>query len=196
MKYVVLVHGKPGLGKTTLAGSIAETLAAQGISTGRFSLGERLRAISSGETESVYTPVLTAQNNVLHKHQHITDPTVIHGVVSEFLQGTSADIVIIDGHPRYQETTQGYSDAMAAAGRKTLCVVIIDGSDDLAVERMASRAREGVSEDYRWRLADYQTTMAPVFAWLKSNYPVVHINAANELPSKTAEACNYIVSLL
>ena len=189
MKQVILVHGKPGLGKSTLAANVAQALLRQGVQAAHFSMGERLRAISGGEVVSQYTGVLRAEHAVLYRHAHVTDPAIIHGVVGEFLDATTDDVAVIDGHPRYMEIAHEYERALQAHGWHTALVVIIDGSDELACERMAKRHRSehGVVEDPVWRLADYQKTMAPVLAWLAAQYPVLHVTASDDLEQKTRQ---------
>lgn len=194
MKPVVLIHGKPGLGKSTLAKSVALALQKSGVKAAHFSIGEQLRAISSGETESRYSKSLRAAHEVLYKHAHVTDPAIIHGVIGEFLEGGTDEIVVIDGHPRYMDITTEYEVTLNRLGWHTVLVVIIEGSDELARDRIEKRHRgeDGITEDPAWRLADYEQTMAPVLAWLAANYPTIHIDARNELEQKTHEVCSRI----
>lgn len=194
MRPVVLIHGKPGLGKSTLAASIAAELKGQGTAAACFSIGQQLRAISSGEVTSRYSDQLTAEHDVLYRHAHVNDPAVIHGVVAEYLQSVTDEMAIIDGHPRYMDMVDEYEQTLNECGWYTALVVIIDGSDDLARERMAARHRgdSGMQEDLTWRLEDYSKTMAPVLAWLSSHYPSVHVNASNELHNKVEQVCRAI----
>lgn len=194
MKPVVLIHGKPGLGKSTLATSVTAELKAQGVAAACFSIGQQLRAISGGEVQSRYARQLTAEHDILYRHAHVNDPVVIHGVVAEFLQSVVDGMVIIDGHPRYMDMVDEYEQTLNECGWYTALVVIIDGSDGLARERMARRHRgeAGMEEDPTWRLDDYSHTMAPVLTWLSSRYPTVHVNANDELHAKVEQVCRAI----
>ena len=194
MKPVVLIHGKPGLGKSTLATSVAAALRAQGTAVACFSIGQRLRSISSGELASRYVDQLAAEHDALYRHAHVNDPVVIHGVVAEFLRSVTEGLVIIDGHPRYMDMVDEYEQTLNECGWYTALVVIIDGSDDLARERMARRHRgeAGMEEDPAWRLDDYSHTMTPVLTWLSSRYPTIHVNANDELYGKVEQVCRAI----
>lgn len=194
MKPVVLIHGKPGLGKSTLAASVAAELKVQSTSAACFSIGQHLRAISGGQVASRYANQLAAEHDVLYRHAHVNDPAIIHGVIAEFLRSVTDDIVIIDGHPRYMDMVDEYEQTLNDCGWYTALVVIIDGTDELARERMAGRHRagSGVQEDPAWRLEDYARTMTPVLTWLSSHYPTLHVDATNELQSKVEQVCRAV----
>lgn len=194
MKKIVLFHSKPGLGKSTLAKSVAEQLNQAGTSAAVFSIGERLRAISSGQLPSKYSGELAANKDVLFAHAHVDDPRVIHGVVAEYLQQTDSEMILIDGYPRYEVMLQGYEAMLQANGCETKLVVIIDGSDTLARERMEKRGRvmSGFVEDPAWRLKDYAITMTPVLNWLSGHYPTLHVDATLLLEQKTAEVIDQL----
>lgn len=188
-KSIVLVHGKPGLGKTTLARSVVNALRQGGVAAEHFSIGERLRAISSGEVVSQFSMQLASQHDTLYRHAHVTDPAIIHGVVGEYLQQTAANVVVIDGHPRYMETAKDYSQATSSLGWRTAGVIVLNGDDNLAGERMKERDRgeHGYTEDILWRLADYAKTMNPVLEWLSQHYETTNVGANLPLEQKTAQ---------
>lgn len=194
MKNIVLFHSKPGLGKSTLAKSVAEQLNQAGTPAAVFSIGERLRAISAGQLPSKYARELAANKDVLFAHAHVDDPRIIHGVVAEYLQQTDLATILIDGYPRYEVMLQGYEAMLQANGCETKLVVIIDGSDTLARERMKKRGRvmSGFVEDPAWRLKDYAITMTPVLSWLGSHYPTLHVDATLPLEQKTAEVIDQL----
>ena len=197
MKPVILIHSKPGLGKSTLAVAVAAELRSQGTTAACLSIGQRLRAISGGSVTSRYASALASEHDVLYRHAHVNDPAIIHGVVAEFLRSVTDDIVIIDGHPRYMEVVGDYEQTLNDCGWYTALVVIIDGTDELARERMTERHRSdsGMQEDPTWRLDDYSLTMEPVLAWLSSRYPTTHVKADSELHNKVEQVCYALVTL-
>lgn len=194
---MILIHGKPGLGKSTLARSVTDALNAGKTHAACFSIGARLRAISAGEIASQYSGELLSEHDTLYRHAHVNDPVIIHGVVAEYLRSVAEDIVIIDGHPRYMEMVDEYERVLNECGWYTALVVIIDGSDELAHERMSERHRDenGITEDQSWRLADYALTMGPVLNWLAAHYPTLHIDATNTLEQKTGQVVERISAI-
>lgn len=198
MKQLVLVQSKPGLGKTTLAKSVVEQLNQQGVSAVHFSLGERLRAISDDEVQSKFSGQMAYFKDVLAHHGTIDDPNLIHGIVLEAIEELQADIVVIDGYPRYTRLVDGFSDMVEKGEVKLITMVVIDGSDNFAKERMGNRGRKlfGVAEDMEARLADHRNGVEPAIIELERRHGAFHVDATRPLSEKTADTCNHVLSLL
>ena len=198
MKKLVLIQSKPGLGKTTLAKSVVEKLNAEGFSAQHFSLGERLRAISDEEVQSKFSGQMAYFKDALAHHGTIDDPDLIHGIVLEAIDELPSDVIVIDGYPRYTRLVDGFSDMVAEGEVKLICLVVIDGSDSFAKERMSNRGRKlfGVREDMDERLATHRNNVEPAIIELERRFGALHVDATRPLSEKTADTCSHVVSLL
>lgn len=198
MKQLVLIQSKPGLGKTTLAKSVVEQLKQSGVNALHFSLGERLRAISDEEVQSYFSGQMAYFKDVLAHHGTIDDPELIHGIVLEAIEELPADVVVIDGYPRYMRLVDGFSGMVNRGDIKLVTFVVIDGSDSFAKERMMNRGRKlfGVTEDMEERLATHRNSVEPAIIELERRFGALHVDAARPLSEKTADTCSHVLSLL
>ena len=197
---ILLIQSKPGLGKSTLANSVVTRLNEMGASAERMSMGDLLRGISSGDIESAFAEKLYAYKDFLAHNGTLDDPTLIHGIVREALERSEAKIMVVDGHPRYQRLVSGFMK-MVDRGQITLVkLVILDGTDKFATERMHDRSRElfGVKEDVAERLATHAREVQPGIDRLERRYGALHIDATRPLDEKTSAvvSCINLSSLL
>jgi|GEM_PF-5656976 len=197
---VILIQSKPGLGKSTLAKSVVSALCEQGIMAERMSLGDQLRAISDGEITSAFSEQLRAYRDLLAHHGTLDDPELVHGIVQEALDRSSASIVVIDGHPRYQRLVPGFMQIVERGEINLVKLVILDGTDQFAIERMHDRSRElfGVQENAAERLATHTCDTQPAIDQLERRYGALHIDATRPLEEKTSTvlSCINLSSLL
>jgi adenylate kinase family enzyme len=197
---VLLIQSKPGLGKSTLAKSVVNMLRKQGIDAERLSLGDQLRGISSGDIESAFSDRLAAHKDLLDHNGTLDDPDLIHGIVSEALDRSNAKIMVLDGHPRYQRIVPGFIKLVEKGEINLLKLVILDGTDQFAIERMHDRDRElsGVAENAAERLATHQRDCQSAIDQLERRYGALHIDATRPLEEKTAAvvSCINLSSLL
>lgn len=198
MKQLVLIQSKPGLGKTTLAKSVVEKLNQDGTTAMHFSLGERLRSISDEEVQSKFSGQMAYFKDVLAHHGTIDDPDLIHGIVLEAIEELSEDIIVIDGYPRYLRLVDGFSEMVDRGDVKLISMVVIDGSDSFAKERMSNRGRKlfGVAEDMEERLATHRNNVEPAIIELERRYGAFYVDATRPLSEKTADTCSHVLSLL
>lgn len=184
---VLLIQSKPGLGKSTLAKSVVKALNEQGIVAERLSMGDQLRGISSGEIVSAFSEKLHAHKDFLAHNGTLDDPKLIHGIVREALERSDARIIIVDGHPRYRRLVDGFIEMVERGEIVLVRLVIIDGTDKFAIERMHDRSRElfGVQEDAVERLATHARDTQPAIERLERRYGALHIDATRPLEQKT-----------
>lgn len=197
-KRVVLVQSKPGIGKTTLAKSVVKELNKQGINAAHFALGERLRAISDEEVQSNFTGQMAYFKDVLAHHGTIDDPRLIHGIVLEAIEQLDASVVVIDGYPRYRRLVGGFISLVQNGEIKLITMVVIDGSDAFAKERMSNRGRKlfGVAEDAAARLVTHHQNIEPAIRELERRHGAFHVDATWPLSEKTEQVVAEIVARL
>lgn len=197
-KNIVLIHSKPGLGKSTLAKSITSDLCANGIDAQYFSIGGRLYAVTNGEIKSQYYEAAQQYKSVLAQNGVIDEPSLIHGIFGEALVELGADVTVIDGHPMFPRLVEGFYERVASGELKLLVLIVLEGSDELAIQRMQARGREffGVGEDPCARLALYKEQRQSVTQELEQRYGALHINATDELSVKTRIAVDAIKQAL
>ncbi len=197
---VLLIQSKPGLGKSTLAKSVVIALCGQGVMAERMSLGEQLRAISDREIASAFSEQLLAYRDLLAHHGTLDDPKLVHGIVQEALDSSSAVLMVIDGYPRYRRLAPGFIGAVERGEINLVKLVILDGTDQFAIERMHDRARElaGVPENAIERLATHARDTQPAIDQLERRYGALHIDSTRPLEEKTASvvSCINLSSLL
>jgi adenylate kinase family enzyme len=197
---IILVQSKPGLGKSTLARAITKALIEQGIGADFLNLGERLRAISEGHITSSFTAQLRENRDALMHHGIIDDPALIHGIVLEALDKADASITVIDGYPRYIRLIDQFMQMVDKREVILVQLVILDGSDRFAIERMHDRGRElsGVAEDAQERLEMHHRNSQVAINRLEARYGALHVDAHRPLEEKTAAvlSCINLSSLL
>lgn len=187
-KNIVLIQSKPGLGKSTLAANVVAALNQKGVAATHLSLGDRLRAVCDQLVPSQHYEQLSQYRDVLQRHEPVPDFSLVHRIVEEYVN-TNPGLSVIDGYPRYMEALEGFLQSVSKNNYHIVAVILLDGSDELATERMNSRARRslGAKEQAAKRLASHYKTTEPVFALLAAQFPTYSIDASKELTEKTAE---------
>lgn len=197
---VLLIQSKPGLGKSTLAKSVVSALCEQGIMAERMSLGDQLRTISDGEITSAFSEQLHTYKDLLAHHGTLDNPELIHGIVQEALDRSNATIMVIDGHPRYRRLVPGFIQMVERGEINLVKLIILDGTDQFATERMHDRSRElfGVQENAAERLATHAREAQPAIDQLERRYGALLIDATRPLEEKTSAvvSCINLSSLL
>ncbi len=191
---VILIQSKPGLGKSTLARSVVAALTARRMKAVHLSLGDRLRAISRGEIRSNYAYALREYSEMLAHHGILDDPDIIHGIALEALDQLGADVTIIDGYPRYPRLVDGFIEHVEAGEIDLVRLVVLDGSDAFASQRMQDRGRtlSGVTEDMPERLATHAVETEPAIERLEERFGALHLDAHLPLAEKTAAVVSCI----
>lgn len=197
-KNIVLVHSKPGLGKTTLARSVAQALNDAGITADHFSMGDMLRGMLDGSIDSPLTAELEKYHYELSHHLPVPDGELTADIAAEFIKRSGAQISVIDGYPRYELLLPGFRRIIAQNALNIVLVVVLQGSDELATERIVGRNRQalGEAENATARLKNYAEVSVPVVAKLAAEYPVLYVDAAKELEDKTAHVVQVVTARL
>ncbi len=169
---LVLIGGKPYSGKSSIAAAAAKM--DQSGRTRHLSMGDQLRAIGAGEVESAYSNVLKANTEELKSHAPVSSETAI-GVFMEFVQAKPADVIIIDGFPRYPDRVEGFRQAVKKLSTNILAVCRVEVPDSVVHERSKERQQRfnDVEEDVVFvekRLNDYRTNALPVLDILSFDY--------------------------
>lgn len=198
---IVLIHSKPGLGKTTLAKSVVTALNGRGVTANHFSMGDTLRGILDGSIPSRFAGEVRRYGQELAHHQPVPDGELTADIVGEFCDQSAAagiQLSVIDGYPRYELLFPAFERLCQEREIEVLLVVVIDGDDELAAERIMARGRHvvGVAENAAARLQDYSTVSAPIVARLAANYASIRIDAYAELGDKTAQVVAAVTARL
>lgn len=128
MRAVVLL-GPPGAGKGTLAEFLKDRTDFIHVST-----GDMLRAAIDAET-----PVGLEAKGFMD-HGNLVPDAVILGIIEERITQESGDArFLFDGFPRTLEQAEGLDRLFAAIGGNLLCVLNMNVSDDVLVQRLSGR---------------------------------------------------------
>ena len=138
--------GSPGSGKSRLARSVADGLHREhGINAEYISLGDRLRLIGRQVIWSAHQDQIT---------DHVTDPdkllepidsAIIERVVGDALADMDtarADVVLLDGYPKYIDQVEGLAYLALLSGRKLPGALITTVDEETALSRMLMRGRK------------------------------------------------------
>ncbi len=201
MHMIVLIQSKPGLGKSTLAQSVVAALNQAGITADRLSMGDTLRGISSGDIPSRFASEVRRYQSELSHHLPIPDGALTAEIVGEFCEQSTqrgTHVSVIDGYPRYELLLPGFQRLLAEHSLRVGLLVILEGSDELATQRITSRHRQalGVAENAAERLRNYAEESAPIVERLAALYPTLRVDAANELRDKTAAVAQAVAAAL
>lgn len=140
---MIMLHGKPGSGKSTLGKSLADSFTSEETTARHVSLGDQVRAIYHGERHSYYT-------NTIRRHLESDDPhapldrSVAYGVVLETLQHPdidAADLIFLDGYPRSQDQVEGIVELANGGGYDLRGLLQTEVNSEIAYRRLMKRNR-------------------------------------------------------
>ena len=189
---IIVVGGKPYSGKSSVSSALVEL-----DKSGRarhLSIGAQLRAISAGEVASKYSAELADSAETLKNHKPVNKDVSL-GVFREFIESEPADIIILDGFPRYPDRMDGFNEAIEEIGAKIIAVVLIDVEDSLVHKRSSSRTQryKDVVEDSTFidsRIKDFRNNSFPVIEILSKRYPFYKINGDRPLSENIEDFIN------
>jgi adenylate kinase family enzyme len=144
-RYLLLLHGKPGAGKSTAAATaIPEIEGNLFPKVEHFSVGGHMRSILYDSRPSVYAERLAKEAAALGASKQV-DNDLVNGIVGEYLAGTNPkSLTIIDGYPLYTDQISPFQETTKQLGLNTLGLVEITIPDEVAIERMLGRGtRQG-----------------------------------------------------
>lgn len=183
------MNGVPCAGKSTISRSFAG--ADNDIKVRHLPMGERLRGIASGQISSEYAPLLRGDTTNLKNHTQVNNPDLPIFVFEEFIDQEHADLVILDGFPRYPDRVDGFKKSIKRIGSKLLAVCEVNIPETII--RMRSNTREQRYEDVeeneafmQKRLSEYQIGPAIVMGKLASEYPYYQIDGTQPIEDNVA----------
>lgn len=187
---IILLGGKPGSGKSRLGRDMAEQLALDS-SVEHLSLGERVRAIGRGAI-SRYRYDVTAHLNSDYPEEPLHSE-LIYGVVSEYLmQASNADLILLDGYPRYLNQIESTYELAIKDGRQLSGMIVTDTSDENAMIRMMKRGKKDLERHEidpvfaQWRIQSHHTSFEPVLHELqKRGLPIEMVNTTYDKQATT-----------
>lgn len=198
-KELIILHGKPGSGKTSTAGfALGRASLDRFDEVNHLSVGSHLRAIAQGQYDSCFYDALTGDSQALRSAQPVSHD-VVNGVVGEYLRRTrSRSFTLVDGYPKYQEQIPPFQENVRSAGGNILAVVGIEVPDEVAVARMIGRGtrpgEEAIAADFATsRLEEHATGYAVTAGVMADMYPAHTIDG---VPSQevVAEHLAYLIS--
>jgi len=182
MAKIIVVHGKPGSGKTTQSKRLA-SLSTPELRIVHVSAGETIRAIRTGGLASRYTP-----NRINHPDM---DESEKHRVVNDIMfehvdrEGAGA-VVLVDGYPRYEGGLRLFLGALADGNHTLLGCINMEIDLQTCIFRVTERGSrrgeritvsyENIAERYRAHESEVGKTV-DVFRYLTV---VKDINAAGD----------------
>jgi len=176
---LIVMNGVPCAGKSTISRTYkaAETE----IKVRHLPMGERLRGIASGQIASRYATELVDDNTNLKNHTQVHNPNLPIYVFEEFINQEPADVVILDGFPRYPDRLDGFKQSIKDIGSNLLAIC------EVSIPEAAVLIRNGTREDrykdveeneafIQKRLAEYKAGPAVVMEALALDYPYYHMD--------------------
>jgi adenylate kinase len=178
----LVLFGPPGAGKGTQARILEQTRGWPQLST-----GEILRAASRAGTElGKKTKALTDRGEL------VSDEIVIAIIAERFDKPDCANGAVFDGFPRTIAQAEALDAMLAARGRKIDLVVELRVQDEVLIERVKQRMREGevmraddTPDTLRHRLQVYYKNTAPLLDYYGRQGKVVTVDGMAPIPTVT-----------
>jgi len=186
---LIVLNGVPCSGKSTISRAfVANEI---DIKVRHLSMGERLRGITNGQITSNFTSLLAGDITNLKNHTNVANPEAPISVFEEFIEQEPADLVILDGFPRYPNEIEGFKQSINKIGSRLLALCEVSIPIDIVQIRNQEREQryEDVVEDEAFiskRLAEYQSGPAIVMNTLASEYPYHQIDGTLPIEANIA----------
>jgi adenylate kinase len=178
----LLVLGPQGSGKGTQAARISADHGIPHVST-----GEMFRAAIAGGTElgRQVEPILASGDLV-------PDELTVALIRDRLSRADAADGFVLDGFPRNLAQAEELDEMLAEIGRSLDAVLFFDIPDEVALERIASRAAEEGRHDDQAdaiarRLAIYHDHTEPVVERYRATGKLVPLHAARSIGEVATE---------
>ena len=178
----LLVLGPQGSGKGTQAARISADHGIPHVST-----GEMFRAAIAGGTElgRQVEPILASGDLV-------PDELTVALIRERLSRADAADGFVLDGFPRNLAQAEELDEVLAEIGRSLDAVLFFDIPDEVALERIASRAAEEGRHDDQAdaiarRLAIYHDHTEPVVERYRATGKLVPLHAARSIGEVATE---------
>lgn len=192
-KTIILV-GPQGSGKGTQAALLKQALTATGDELLHAETGGAFRSLIQSEHDTAARVRSSLEQGNI---QPLFLAVTLWG--SLFIeQYNDTSHMLIDGFPRRVEEAEILDDAFSFYGRNHVDVVLLDMTDELAIERMKGRGREDDTEDsMRERLSWYHRDTEPVLGFFKAHdrYTVHSIDGSHTIEEVHAEIKSRIVDV-
>jgi adenylate kinase len=178
----LVLFGPPGAGKGTQAKVLVESRGLPQLST-----GEMLRAaVKAG------TPLGKKVDALLTKGELVPDDIVIGIIAQRYDQPDCAKGAVFDGFPRTIAQAEALDAMLAARGRKIDAVLELKVNDQVLLDRVEQRIKEGGvlrSDDtpdmLRHRLGVYYKNTAPLLDYYGKQGKVVTIDGMASIAAVT-----------
>jgi adenylate kinase len=204
---ILVLFGKPGVGKGTQAPRLAEALGARTLAT-----GDVLRsAVRAG------TPLGLEAKAAMDRGDLVPDAVILGILRDELAKPEYRPGAILDGVVRTVPQAEGLHEMLTGLGRQVDAVLALELDADAIVERLSARTvcaqcqtpytgreagdtcpkcggslvrrRDDEPESIRTRLAVYEEQTAPVLDWYRrSGTPVITVAAKGTVDDVTERA--------
>ena len=178
----LLVLGPQGSGKGTQAARISADHGIPHVST-----GEMFRAAIAARTElgRQVEPILASGDLV-------PDELTVALIRERLSRADAADGFVLDGFPRNLAQAEELDEMLAEIGRSLDAVLFFDIPDEIALERIASRAaeegrRDDQADAIARRLAIYHDHTEPVVERYRASGKLVPLHASRSIGEVAAE---------
>jgi adenylate kinase len=173
----LLLLGPQGAGKGTQAKRIAADYAIPHIST-----GDMFRAAVAARTE-----LGRKVEPILASGALVPDEITVALIQERLGEPDALDGFILDGFPRNEPQAVALDDMLARIGRRLDAILLLDVPDDVATERMLSRAVEESRPDdtpdvIAKRLATYHSETEPIVEHYRVTGRLVPLHAERTIP--------------
>ncbi|MGZ5936322.1 MAG: adenylate kinase [Rhizomicrobium sp.] len=180
----LVLFGPPGAGKGTQAKVLVETRGLPQLST-----GDMLRAaVKAG------TPLGKKVDALLTKGELVPDEIVIDIIAERYDRPDCAKGAVFDGFPRTIPQAEALDAMLAARGKKIDVVLELKVNDQVLLDRVEQRIREGgilrsddTPETLQHRLGVYYKNTAPLLAYYGKQGKVVTIDGMAPIADVTKQ---------
>jgi adenylate kinase len=168
--------GPPGAGKGTQAAIIAERFSIPHISTGEILRNAIATQTSLGQKAQSY----------VDKGELVPDDLILDLIRDRLVQPDTSKGWILDGFPRNLPQAGFLDQLLGELSQECNCVINLQVSDDLLVERLLLRGRKDDNEDtIRRRLAVYHEQTAPLIGYYQEKGTIYTIDGSPDLEEVT-----------